>query len=31
MFKKVIISQDIPSDCNAQPHDVKWQGFRLID
>jgi len=27
----VIISQDIPFDCNTQPHDVKWRGFRLID
>jgi hypothetical protein len=28
---EAIISQDIPSDCNTQAHDVKWQGFRLID
>ncbi len=27
----MIISQDVPSDCNAQPHEVKWRGFRLID
>ena len=27
----MFISQDIPSDCKAQAHDVKWQGFRLIE